>query len=361
MYISIDEGLREKIIENRKNVCGGRIGFGHYNAGERGLVVGIPMGVLIGIFLLSPQIGFKIKMYDEHFWPAFISLIVAAVLLAKAVEMYFRSHGLKKFLESGDLTVEMGTVILPMIKNKPAYAILENDYKVPIPHYLNIMYINPTKPRMLASGTRVYILKTSNSIAIIPISDISGAPSETLYTYDSDTFNIENMECIYHPNVFNINSTERELTPEQKKIEFRNARKRTVFPRLMKALVIGLWTFGISFFCLLIFYRELSMSIILCIVLSFVLMIIATSIGYVIYTLKLQNSISKSDYVKTAFVEFPRTASWTGSSVLYTAEYTGGGLGRYSYDIKSAARNFHYFETVEIFYKKEIDGIKTLC
>jgi len=36
-------------------------------------------------------------------------------------------------------------------------------------------------------------------------------------------------------------------------------------------------------------------------------------------------------------------------------------LERYSYDIKSASGNFHYFDTVEIFYKKEIDGIKTLC
>ena len=75
----------------------------------------------------------------------------------------------------------------------------------------------------------------------------------------------------------------------------------------------------------------------------------------------MQRKIYNSDYVKTAFVEFPRTMAWTGSAVISTAENIDGTLGRYSYEIKDASRRYLYFETAEIFYKKEIDGVQTLC
>ena len=365
MYQSVNDELRSKLKNNSKSIAGGRIGYGHNEAYEKSAFVGVIMGLVIGIYLIAPEfqdgLGITIRSSDEYFWPIFISMIVLTVLMSKGLETLFKNRGMNKFLDSPELTVDMGTILLQSIKNRPAFAVLESDYKTPYPHYLNIMYMNAKKPRILPPGTRVYILKTSNSIAIIPVTDITGASEASAYTYDSGSYDIEDMECIYHPGVYYINSTERPLTQETKTLECRRMSSRTMAARLKKAIAIGLWTFGILVFCWLFFQKYFSIPFMIWLVFSFGAANIAIGLGFVIYTLKMQRKIYNSDYVKTAFVEFPRTMAWTGSAVISTAENIDGTLGRYSYEIKDASRRYLYFETAEIFYKKEIDGVQTLC
>ena len=342
MYVSVDEDLRKRLIEKKQGIAGGRIGYGYSNSTDYSMVVGLVMGLLIGLFLAAPELldtlGFRIGSLYDNFWPTFIALIVITVGLSKAVDASVKYFAMNKFLNSPDLSVQMGTVMLRSLKGKPAFAVLEDDHRSPVPHYLNIIYMNLKKPRILNEGTRVYIFKTSNSIAIIPVTDITG-----------------------HPAVFDVDSTERPLTDDTRSSEFRRMGRRTLSGRLFKSLKPAGWTLGICIFIYAIVCKDLPGKRIFWIFLIFSLTIVVMAVAFGIHTFLLSRKIYTSDYVRTSFVEFPKSMSWTGSTVLSVADYRGGNLERFSYDVRSASRKFHFFDTVEIFYKKEIDGVKTLC
>ena len=365
MYVSVDEDLRKRLIEKKQGIAGGRIGYGYSNSTDYSMVVGLVMGLLIGLFLAAPELldtlGFRLGSLYDNFWPTFIALIVITVGLSKAVDASVKYFAMNKFLNSPDLSVQMGTVMLRSLKGKPAFAVLEDDHRSPVPHYLNIIYMNLKKPRILNEGTRVYIFKTSNSIAIIPVTDITGAPESAGYTYNEQPFDPDAMACIYHPAVFDVDSTERPLTDETRSSEFRRIGRRTLSGRLFKSLKPAGWTLGICIFIYAIVCKDLPGKRIFWIFLIFALTIVVVAVAFGIHTFLLSRKIYTSDYVRTSFVEFPKSMSWTGSTVLSVADYRGGNLERFSYDVRSASRKFHFFDTVEIFYKKEIDGVKTLC
>ena len=178
MYIKPDEGLKNKLYENRNNIIAGIISHGFSNSrfvDYFGIIVGLLTGLIVVIPNFAEDYGNKFFISYDNFWPAFIVFIIFAIVIYNLLKVYIKNRSLKMLFKDPELMIDTGTVLYNTINHKLYYAILENDYKSPVPHYLELVYTDFKKPRMLNRGSRVYILKNKDSVCIIPMSDITGA------------------------------------------------------------------------------------------------------------------------------------------------------------------------------------------
>ncbi len=364
MYYKPDENLINRFWDNRKNIAAGRISHGYTDIMKYHSAYGVVVGIIFGIALVIPQIGDRrdeifLISYD-NFWPVFITMIILAIVIGVAMDRGIKYHALKKLIYNKELTVENGTILYTTVNKLAKYGVIETDYKSPVPHFIDIPYLNPKKPRLLKTGTRVYILKTSDSICIIPMSDITGAPTDPKISYQ-DAYNIDNIVQVYHPRIFEIESTPCEITDENRNSIFHDAMRRNNMSKCLKTLKVAACVFAALLFILICFHDDLPIDLKYQIIGSIVIIIIASMIVWVGSTFKILYKLNKADHVKTVMVELPNAGSWTGDQVVQIMENTNGRFSRKTFDIRNCSGNFKFFDTVQVFYKKDIDAVQTIC
>lgn len=256
--------------------------------------------------------------------------------------------------------IDNGTILYTTVNNRAVYGVIGSDYKTPVPHFISMPYLNPKKPRFLKVGTRVFILKTQDSIAIIPMSDIMGAPGEADISYQ-DAYNIKDLVLIYHPKVFEIDSTPEIITEENRQEIFHKTMSRTLMSRCLNMLKAAAAVFGVMFFIIIIFYDMIPFALKFQIMGAIVIPIIAAMIVWMFSTFKIMTKMNKADCVRTVMIELPKSNSWTGNYVVQVMDNRNGELVRSSYDSRNCMREFNYFDSAQVFYKKDIDAVQSIC
>ena len=364
MYYKPDDNLISRFWDNRKNIAAGRISHGYTDIMKYQSVYGIVVGILFGIVLVIPQVGDRTGddffiSYD-NFWPVFITMIIITIVIGVTIERGIKYHALKKMIYNQELVVDNGTILYTTVNRLAKYGVIETDYKTPIPHFLDLPYVNPKKPRSLKTGTRVYILKTPDSICIIPMSDITGAPMDPEISY-KEAYDIKDINPIYHPNVFDIDSTPVMITDENRRALFHEASRRSTMYKCLNTLKVSGTVLGILVFVIFCFHNMLPIDLKYQIIGSIGIIVIAAMIVWMGSTFKIINKLNKADHVKTVMVELPKAGSWTGDPVVQIMENANGEISRKTFDIRNCSGNFKFFDTVQVFYKKDIDAVQTIC
>ena len=271
MYIKPDEGLKSKLYENRNNIIAGIISHGFSNSrfvDYFGIIIGLLTGLIVVIPNFAEDYGNKFFISYDNFWPVFIVFIIFAIVIYNLLKVYIKNRSLKMLFKDPELMIDTGTVLYNTINHKLYYAILENDYKSPVPHYLELVYTDFKKPRMLNRGSRVYILKNKDSVCIIPMSDITGAAEAPEYNF-LDEVNFDDLEMAIHPDLFKVDSSPRMITEENRTVLTRTALKRASLSILsQKCPVYSLWGALAAAFLLIIFHLY-ALYDLLCIIKSF--------------------------------------------------------------------------------------------
>ena len=365
MYIKPDEGLKSKLYENRNNIIAGIISHGFSNSrfvDYFGIIVGLLTGLIVVIPNFAEDYGNKFFISYDNFWPVFIVFIIFAIVIYNLLKVYIKNRSLKMLFKDPELMIDTGTVLYNTINHKLYYAILENDYKSPVPHYLELVYTDFKKPRMLNRGSRVYILKNKDSVCIIPMSDITGAAEAPEYNFLDDV-NFDDLEMAIHPDLFKVDSSPRMITEENRTVLTRTALKRASLSILsQKCPVYSLWGALAAAFLLIIFHKDLSINLGISVLLIIAAAVLTCIAIWVFMRQRIKYRIKKADCVKTAFVENPKNhLSFSGNPTTDVSYFTSGSVVRKKHDFREASRNFRYFESVEVFYKKEIDDVTTIC
>ena len=364
MYYKPDENCINRLYENRKNITAGRISHGYSDIIKYHSDFGVIAGLFLGVILILPQIAERndkmLLISYDNFWPAFITFIILTIAAGIALDKGIKYHSLKKMIYNPNLMIDNGTILYTTINNRAVYGVIGSDYKTPVPHFISMPYLNPKKPRSLKVGTRVFILITPDSIAIISMADITGAPGGADISYQ-DAYNIKDLVLIYHPKVFEIDSTPEMITEENRPEIIHKTMSRTLMSRCLNMLKAAAVTFGVMIFIIIIFYDMIPLSLKFQIIGSIIISIIAAMIVWMFSTFKIIAKINKADCVRTVMIELPKSNSWTGNYVVQVMDGQNGDLARSTYDLRNCMRGFNYFDTAQVFYKKNIDAVQSIC